>query len=106
MQKKVEERFKTCTEKGMEMHPMIFVKEADDKSVEPDEFIVTFHQTQYRFKYLLEAVDICFKIFLVFNIPFPLESRQFYVLLNELFYKTSSDIKKSSKVMSLIQKLQ
>lgn len=77
---------------------MIFFIKNDDAT---DEFIVAFRKIRYSFNHLFQALDVAFKIFIVFRINFPCASRQFYVFLNEIFYDISLHIKKSTKALTL-----
>lgn len=106
VQSKVVERLAFCEGKGMEAHPIIFALEPVDDEDDLNQFLVVFGGTQYKFKCFLDALDVCFKMFVSLHIPFPLESKQFYIVLNELFYKISLDMKKSTKVLTFLQKMQ
>lgn len=97
----VNARIKFCKEKKMEVNPFIIVIEKDGET----EFLVRYYSLEYRFQCFLEALDLVFKIFVVFNINFPKESTQFYIFLNALFYKIVLNKKKSTKVSSLLKKM-
>lgn len=102
---KTTNRIKFCDQKMMPAHPIIFAMEPVNKEDDLNSFVVVFGGTQYHFKHLIEALDVCFKMFTVLHIPFPRESNQFYIVLNELFYKINLNVKKSSKVLTFLQKM-
>lgn len=79
-------------------YPMIFFIKRDNN---PDEFVVKLHLMRYSFNHLNQALDVTFKMFNVFRIDYPVQSKQFYVFLNELFYKIEIKVKKSSKALIL-----
>lgn len=47
---------------------------------------VYFDDIRYKFKNVLRAVDICFKIIYLFDLKFPEESVTFYSFLESFFY--------------------
>lgn len=69
-------------------------------------FYVVINRARYKFEFPLRALDICFKIFFVWNINFPVSSKQIWTLLQYALYKfkTESD-DPLSFVIKLIQNL-
>lgn len=75
---------------GRRNHPMILVvgEVINIKSV-----FVFFENSKYKFSKVIDAIDILFKLFFVFNIQFPEESEIFYNFLQTLFYNIPSSRK-------------
>lgn len=68
------------------------------------EIYVYFDGTKYIFTNFLRAVDICFKIFYVFNSYFPKQSVMFWNFFETYFYKIKNN-NSFSKVHILIEAL-
>lgn len=53
---------------------------------EPLEILVFFDGIKYKVFLSIKALDICFKIFHVFNIEYPFESINVWLFIQKLFY--------------------
>lgn len=87
---------------AVEPHPVIFYLECSGR---PLKFILILHDIRYEFVKFSDCMDVCFKLYLTLNMDFPFESKQYFQLLNELFYKMDLKQTKSSKTFLLIQDL-
>lgn len=65
------------------------------------EIFVYFDNIRFPMVHILTAVDILFKIFFVFNLEFPNESKLFYTFLQTFFYEMDNN-NKNSKVLTFI----
>lgn len=68
---------------------------------------ITFlHISYYKFSSIIRAVDVCFKIFQVFNLKYPIQSILVCTFIQHYFYDINfeSDVKNSS-LMSLVSDL-
>lgn len=52
----------------------------------PMEVFVQYHNMRYSIENVAKGVDICFKIYHVFNIPYPLAANLFWTFLQSYFY--------------------
>ncbi|XP_029347666.1 uncharacterized protein LOC107882231 isoform X2 [Acyrthosiphon pisum] len=52
----------------------------------PTQILVYFDDVKYKFFSIIKALDICFKIFHVFNIEYPLESQNVWLFIQRYFY--------------------
>lgn len=59
-------------EKKQTLKPLICIK--GDEYIDSKEFFVYYFNTYYKFPNIVKAVDLCFKIFHVFNLKYPTES--------------------------------
>lgn len=70
-------------------------------------FYVVVDKLRYRFDSPLKALDICFKIFLTWNLKYPVESQQVWLFLQYSIYalKTDGDIVKPhvNKILQLMK---
>lgn len=53
---------------------------------EPLEILVFFDGMKYKFFSPIKALDICFKIFHVFNIEYPIQSINVWLFIQKLYY--------------------
>lgn len=70
-------------------HPMLIVI-ADNVFALHHEIFVYFHGIKFKLCNIVSAVDICFKIFALFNIEFPLASQLVWQFINLYFYDISA----------------
>jgi len=59
----------------------------------PSQILVYFDETKYKFFSIVKAMDMCFKIYHVFNIEYPLQSLNVWLFIQRFFYniKLQSD---------------
>lgn len=68
------------------------------------EVYVYFDDVKFSFTSFLRAVDICLKIFFVFNVQFPIEAVIFWSFIQTNFYEINAT-KSYSKVHVLLEQL-
>lgn len=93
-----------CYKEKKSLQPFICVVGVDFENAK--DFYVYYFNTYYKFSNIIRAVDVCFKIFQVFNLKFPLQSILVWTFIQHYFYNMyfESDIKNSS-LLSLISDL-
>lgn len=99
---KVAKFIKSWKAEGEEPHPLMFWKETTGGDLM---YVLIFHNVRYEFRKFCDCMDVCFKLYLTFNIKFPHASKQYFIFLNEIFYKVTLKHSKSSKILTLIQDL-
>lgn len=78
-----------------------FIYDIDD--VEKIEFFrIIFRNVQYEGENFLKTLDLCFKIYATFKIPYP-ESKKVWCFLDQAFYGLSNET--TSKTIDLLNKL-
>ncbi|XP_061400290.1 uncharacterized protein LOC133336151 [Musca vetustissima] len=70
------------------------------------EIFVYFDGDLIRFPNFLRSLDICFKMFHLFNLQYPTASETFWIFLENYFFEISSCSKKKSKVSILLDDLE
>lgn len=73
---------------------------------DPKSFIIYFDDVRFKFNCILQAVDACFKIFMLFNLQYPSASILVWNFIQKYFYNISTDFDKIHPNINLvIQKL-
>jgi len=93
-----------CYKEKKSLQPLICVVGVDFEIAK--DFYVYYFNTYYKFSSIIRAVDVCFKIFQVFNLKYPIQSSLVWTFIQHYFYDIhyDSDVKNSS-MMSLISDL-
>jgi len=88
----------------IQVQPFIFIIGDDIFNIR--EFYIYFDNIIYKLHTLLKCIDVCFKIFIVFNMQYPVDCRNVWVFIQHFFFeiKTKFDIH-NSKIKSLIHSL-
>lgn len=60
----------------------------------PCEIILYFDGIKFKFFHIIKAIDICFKIFQLFDFEYPLASSAVWIFLEKYFYKIDTKSKK------------
>lgn len=91
-------------EKKQTLQPLICI--IGDEYINSKEFFVYYFNTYYKFPNIVKAVDLCFKIFHVFNLKYPIESVLVWTFLQNYIYDihTEFDVR-SSALISLMSDL-
>lgn len=101
MKREIDKRNIVRSLKKIDHHPMIFGIGASLEEI--DEFAVVISDVIYfEFTTFIDALDVAFKVFNIFNLKFPPESVNFWIFLNEMFYKTDIKTKSCPKLKSLL----
>lgn len=61
----------------------------------PKEIIVFFYRIKYKLFTILSAVDVCFKLFHLFNLEYPCESCVVWLFIQKYFYSLTTKFDKS-----------
>lgn len=81
--------------KGIPDHPIIL------ESSTAKEYFVGVGDTIYKCDSVVDAVDVAFKFFVVFKIPFPPECEMVWLFLNQFFYKIELKQQPNTKLISM-----
>lgn len=82
------------------IQPFILTVGEDVLSIK--EIVVYFDGIRFTFCHFLRAVDICYKIFFLFNLDFPKKSQMFWTFIQTYFYKSKPE-KSFSKIHILAE---
>lgn len=69
------------------IQPLIFIT---GSIIDPNHILVYFDGVKYQINSFLTAVDICFKIFMVFNLEYPVACKLVWKFIQFFFYKIST----------------
>jgi len=70
--------------------------------VNPSQILVYFDEIKYTFFLIVKALDICIKIYHVFNIEYPIESLNVWLFLQRFFYNIKLKSDKPSPLINQI----
>lgn len=99
-----DEKVKRAQRLGLTVQPYIIVVGCTISEI--NGFYVCIDKTLYQVSTVLEAIDICFKIFHVFNVNYPSESEHIWYVIQVCLYKfTTKYDKQISYVMPVINAL-
>lgn len=82
-----EEHIAHLSQRQSTIQPMISL--IGESLLDPKEIFVYFEGVKFKFFNIIKAIDICFKIFFVFNFKFPLASQAVWQFIDSYFYKVS-----------------
>lgn len=68
----------------------------------PSEIMVYFDELKYKFFSIVKAIDMCFKIYHVFNIEYPLESTHVWLFIQRYYYNIKLQCDKPHPTISQI----
>lgn len=96
--KEIERMKALCIERKWKLQPIIFYI-----NTETPKFAVCFDDIYYQFETFVVALDICFKLFFVFNFEYPVQCFKVWSFIQKYFYKiTTKTDKLSPDVINLI----
>lgn len=58
--------------------------------VNPKEIVIFFDSIKYKVFSILNAIDVCFKLFHLFNLEYPTESCYVWLFIQKLFYNINT----------------
>lgn len=64
-------------------------------------FYVVIGDAKIRADNFVAALDLCFKMFILFNIPYPPESKAVWILLNKIFYNINVDSQMTARICAI-----
>lgn len=86
-----EEIEKKSIEYGLTIQPMIFFCHSSEKK-----FALKLDELYYQFNTFIECMDTCFKLYYVFDLTYPIQSKKFWVFVQRFFFDigetTDSDV--------------
>lgn len=88
--------------RGIPDHPIIF-EVANSETID---YFVCVCNTTYDCASLIEAVDVTFKFYVLFNLPFPPQCINFWLFLNQIFYKINLPQEAKAKMISVLNSFQ
>jgi hypothetical protein len=83
------------------LSPQPIIVSLEENVWEAKSFIIKFDDIYYELASFLQAFDVLFKIFIVFDLQYPLESQNFYCFVQKYFYELS--FKKDPKLARVSQ---
>lgn len=92
----IQNRIDHCFSSKQKLQPLICAIGSDYVSC--NEFYVYYFGTYYKFNNIVRAVDVCFKIFHVFNLNYPHQCELVWTFIQKVIFQidTNSDVKCSS----------
>lgn len=69
---------------------------------EPSQIMVYFDNIKYKVFSVVRAIDICFKIFHVFNLEYPIQSLNVWLFIQKLYFNISSKYDKPCPLVNQI----
>lgn len=73
-----------CYKTKQKLQPCICIIGSSYVSV--NEYDVYFFETYYKFANIVKSIDVCLKIFLVFNLKYPVQSELVWTFLEKYFF--------------------
>lgn len=70
--------------------------------INPSEIMVYFDELKYKFFSIVKAIDLCFKIYHVFNLEYPLESINVWLFIQRYFYNIKLQCDKPYPIINQI----
>lgn len=84
------------------IQPFIIIVGPDVFQVE--EILIYFDGIKYKFFNILNAIDICFKIFHLFNLKYPLQCEAVWQFIQQHFYKIKNSKESTYPSVKILQK--
>lgn len=81
------------------VHPFILIV---GTPINPREIIVSFDSIKYDGFTILSAIDVCFKLFHLFNLEYPSESCIVWLFIQKYFYNLNTNFDKSCHTLGQI----
>ncbi|XP_029347718.1 uncharacterized protein LOC107883421 [Acyrthosiphon pisum] len=100
----IQSEIENCYSMKTTLQPLICI--IGDDYLTAKQFFVYYFNTYYKLPNIVKAVDVCLKIFHVFNLKYPMESELVWTFIQKCLYgiDTENDVK-SSSVLSAISDL-
>jgi len=88
----VEEYITNCNQLKLPIHPFIIII---GTPLEPREIIVYFDSIKFKVFTVIRAIDLCFKIFQLFNLKYPIQSGAVWHFIQKYLYSIKTKFDKS-----------
>lgn len=99
----IELRERVCLNRKIKSHP--YVVGFGPSILEMQHFYVVISNCKMKAESFLAAINLCMQYFILFDIPYPPESKAVWVLINKLFYNIKIDHLLTSRVVKLLHDL-
>lgn len=94
-----------CYKTKQKLQPFICV--IGSNYVSAKDYYVYFFGTYYKFPNIVKSIDICLKIFIVFNLKYPMQCELVWTLLQKYFFNIDfQDNIKSTSLISLLAEIE
>jgi len=70
--------------------------------IEPKEILVFFDSTKYKVFSIVHAIDVCFKIFHLFNLEYPSQSIAVWIFIQKYFFSLTTKFDKPCHLLGQI----
>jgi len=70
--------------------------------LDPKQIMVFFDNIKYKMFSAVKAIDICFKIFHVFNVEYPIESNDVWLFIQTFFYNIKTKYDKTNYLIKQV----
>lgn len=81
----IKDRTNECLAEERKLQPFVIVVGANLFALK--EFYIFFYDTSFKCKSFLQAIDVCFKLFFVLNIRFPVECELLWLFIQQFIYE-------------------
>lgn len=95
----LEENMKARKQKNVPIQPCMLIV---GTIINPSQIIIYFDEIKYKFFSVIKAIDLCFKIYHVFNIEYPIESLNVWLFIQRYFFNIKSKYDKSCPIIQQI----
>lgn len=95
----IENRKTQCFESHIKTHP--FIVGIGSTRYNFYHFYVVIANCKIKVKDFIDAIDLCLKMFILFQIPYPPESRAVWTLLNKIFFDVNIESKMTARVSAM-----
>lgn len=96
-------RNKSCVTRGIKWHPYIIGQGRSKRKI--NNFLVVIHDTKIQCVNFMEALELCFHLYILLNIPYPPESKAVWILVNKLFLNVKVDHQMTPRIVELLSDL-
>lgn len=87
-----EEKRKTAANLGITLQPFIITVGPSNTDI--SDIFISVDNTLYKVLSVLKAIDLCFKIFQVFDLEYPIESAHIWLLFQRILYGYENSLDK------------
>lgn len=101
--KEIENRNTICQMRGIKWHPYIIGQGSSKRKIKF--FYVVCHDIKMKVDNFVSALDLCMKLFILLQIPYPPESRAVWIVVNRLFYKINVDGLMTSRYLQFLNEI-
>lgn len=96
----IEESLRKLKSKNEPIQPLIMIIGSLDN---PTQILVNFDDVKFKVFSVLQAVDVCFKIFHVFNLKYPDASYLVWTFIQNFFFKIATKYDKKNPILNWLE---